>query len=228
MGGDRGVERRREDPLVLGEQVVGELVEVADPADHRGRRRRPGRQSAASSRQQRGVLGVALDEAVARVVVVRLGQPAVLREVVETDDLVAGLEQLRDEIAVDEPGGAGDEDPHQSRMPSPRAPHTSTTSLPPTCRLAVGRVRRAEDEDVALARGRSRGSSRRSSWTYGSVQRTRAPAQDEELAQLVAERRPGVVRLGLERHAEDADRLALQRRRSGARAPTRCRRAGPR
>ena len=35
MGGDRRVERRREDPLVLGQQVVGELVEVADPADHR-------------------------------------------------------------------------------------------------------------------------------------------------------------------------------------------------
>ena len=32
------IERRREDPLVLGQQVVGELVEVADPADHRGRR----------------------------------------------------------------------------------------------------------------------------------------------------------------------------------------------
>ena len=36
MGRDGGVERRGEDPLVLGQQVVGELVEVADPADHRG------------------------------------------------------------------------------------------------------------------------------------------------------------------------------------------------
>ena len=36
--GDRRVERRGEDPLVLGQQVVGELVEVADPADHRRRR----------------------------------------------------------------------------------------------------------------------------------------------------------------------------------------------
>ena len=33
----------------------------------------------------------------------------------------------------------------------------------------------------------------------------------EQLAQLVAERGPGVVRLGLEGHPEDADRLALQR-----------------
>ena len=35
VGGDRRVEGRGEDPLVLGQQVVGELVEVADPADHR-------------------------------------------------------------------------------------------------------------------------------------------------------------------------------------------------
>ena len=118
MGGDRRVERRREDPLVLGEQVVGELVEVADPADHRG-----GRDDLVAVRRelahQLRVLGVALDEPVARMVVVRLGQPAVLAEVVEPDDVVAGLEELRDEIAVDEPGGAGDED--RSRGP-PVAP----------------------------------------------------------------------------------------------------------
>ena len=47
-------------------------------------------------------------------VVVRLRQPAVLAEVVEPDHLVPGLEELRDEIAVDEPGGAGDEDLHES------------------------------------------------------------------------------------------------------------------
>ncbi len=38
----------------------------------------------------------------------------------------------------------------------------------------------------------------------------RAPGPGEQLAQLVGERRPRVVRLGLERHAEDADGLALQ------------------
>ena len=36
MRGDGRIERRGEDALVLGDQVVGELVEVADPADHRG------------------------------------------------------------------------------------------------------------------------------------------------------------------------------------------------
>ena len=100
-----------EDPLVLGEQVVGELVEVADAADHR----RGSDDLVAVGGElahERGVLGVALDEAVARMVVVGLRQAAVLAEVVEADDLVAGLEQLRDEVAVDEPGGAGDEDPH--------------------------------------------------------------------------------------------------------------------
>ena len=113
MGGDRRVERRGEDPLVLGEQVVGELVEVADPADHRGR----GDDLVAVGgelRHQRGVLRVALDEAIARVVVVRLRQAAVLAEVVEADDLVARLEQVRDEVAVDEAGGAGDKDLHGS------------------------------------------------------------------------------------------------------------------
>jgi hypothetical protein len=111
MGVDRGVERRREDALVLRHEVVGELVEIADPADHRRR----GDDLVAIRRQfteELGVLGVALDEPVARVVVVGLRQPAVLREVVDADDLVAGLEQLRDEVAADEPGRAGDEDPH--------------------------------------------------------------------------------------------------------------------
>ena len=81
------------------------------PADHRG-----GRDDLVAVRgelvHERGVLGVALDEPVARVIVVGLGQAAVLAEVVEPDDFVAGLEQLGDEVAVDEPGGAGDEDPH--------------------------------------------------------------------------------------------------------------------
>ena len=57
------------DPLVLGQQVVGELVEVADPADHRRR----GDDLVAVRGElgdQRRVLGVALDEAVARVLVV--------------------------------------------------------------------------------------------------------------------------------------------------------------
>ena len=112
MRRDRRVERRGQDPLVLGQQVVGELVEVADPADHRRGRHdlvAVGGQLA----HERNVLGIALHEAIARMVVVRLGQRAVLAEIVEADDLVAGLEQLRDEIAIDEPGGAGDEDPHQ-------------------------------------------------------------------------------------------------------------------
>ena len=77
MGGDRRVERRGEDPLVLGEQVVGELVEVADPADHR----RGGDDLVAIGGElahQRDVLCVALDEAIARMVVVGLREPAVL------------------------------------------------------------------------------------------------------------------------------------------------------
>ena len=128
VGRDRGIERRGEDPLVLCEQVVGELVEVADPADHRGRGDDlidVGRQL----RHQPDVLRVALDEPVARVVVVRLRDPAVLAEVVQTDDLVTRLQQVRDEIAADEAGRPGDEN-LQSRIPSPSAPQISTTSRP--------------------------------------------------------------------------------------------------
>ena len=75
MGRDRGIERRGEDPLVLGQQVVRELVEVADAADHRG-----GRDDLVAVRRElaheRRVLRVALDEAVARVLVVRLREAA--------------------------------------------------------------------------------------------------------------------------------------------------------
>ena len=130
-------------------------MEVADPADHRG----GGDDLVAVGGElgdEAGVLGVALDEPVAGVAVVRLDQPAVLAEVVEPDDLVAGLEQLRDEVAVDEPGGAGDEDAHYSLIPSPRAPHTSTTSLPPTSRPRYALCGAAEDQDVALLDRRSR------------------------------------------------------------------------
>jgi hypothetical protein len=58
---DRGVEGRGEDPLVLREQVVRELVEVADPADHRG----GGHHLVAAPHQvaqQVDVLRVALDQ----------------------------------------------------------------------------------------------------------------------------------------------------------------------
>ena len=173
-----------EDPLVLGQQVVGELVEVADPADHRGRGhdlvavggelgaraprpwRRPRRSGSAGGRRT-------------------TCQAAVLAEVVEPDDLVAGLEQLGDEVAVDEPGRAGDEDPHsRAGCPSPRAPHTSTTSLPPTLEAAVRLVRRAEDQDVALledAFERSRAGRPRRTDRCAS---TRAPAHDSSLRSL--------------------------------------------
>ena len=73
--GDRGLEGRREDPLVLGQQVEREFVEVADPADHRR-----GRDDLVAVGREVGeqgdVLGVALHEAVARVLVVRLRRAA--------------------------------------------------------------------------------------------------------------------------------------------------------
>ena len=61
MRGDGAVESGGEDSLVLGEQVVREGVEVADPADHRG----PGHYLVNVCRELREksyVLGVTLDE----------------------------------------------------------------------------------------------------------------------------------------------------------------------
>jgi len=111
MSGDGGVERGRQDPLVLGEQVVGELVEVADAADHR-RRRDDLIALGGEFAHEPDVLGITLHEPVARVAVVRLRQRPVLAEVVEPDHVVTRFEQFGNEIAVDEPGRAGDEDPH--------------------------------------------------------------------------------------------------------------------
>ena len=126
-------------------------------------------------------------------VVVRLREPAVLAEVVEADDLVAGLEQLRDEVAGDEPGGAGDED--AALEPDPLA-----EGAPDVDDVL------AADRQVAVRAGAARrGSGCRSrSSTQSSVHepvvldvrvgaRTARPGPREELAQLVAERRAGVV-----------------------------------
>ena len=127
MGGDRRVEGRRKDSLVLGKQVVGERVEVADPADHRGRSDNlvaVGRQLA----HQPLVLRVALDEPVSEVVVEASRSRAVLAEVVDPYHLVTCLEQLRDQIAADEPRGPRHEDAHQRRMPLPVTFQISTTS----------------------------------------------------------------------------------------------------
>ena len=107
-------------------------MEVADPTDHRGRRHDLVAIGGEVSQEGR-VLRVALDEAVVRVIVERLGNAAVLGEVVEADDVMARLEKLRNEVPVDETGGTGDQDPHYRRIPWPIAPQTSTTSLPPIC-----------------------------------------------------------------------------------------------
>ena len=63
----------RDDALVVGEQVVGVLVEVADAADHRAAPATKWSQSATSSFMRAGSLAVALDGTEARVPVVALG-----------------------------------------------------------------------------------------------------------------------------------------------------------
>jgi hypothetical protein len=74
------------------------------------------------------VFGVALDKAIAGMAVEAAADRSVLAEVVDADDLMTGLQQLGNEIAADEAGGAGDED-LQSLM-GPVMPQMSTTSRP--------------------------------------------------------------------------------------------------
>ena len=107
----------------------------------------------------------------------------VLAEVVEPDDVVTGVEQLGHEVAVDEPGGPGDEDAHHELDAPALAPQTSTTSLPPTLEAAVHLVWRPEDEDVALAED----AFERHEPVVLDVRvgaRTRAPAHDRSLRSL--------------------------------------------
>ncbi len=106
--GEGRVEDGRRQTLVLGQQVVSELVKIADAADARG----PGDDLVHvghQRRQQADVLGVALDEAIGGMFERCLLERAVLGEIVEADHFVAGLQQLFHQIAADEAGRAGDQ-----------------------------------------------------------------------------------------------------------------------
>jgi hypothetical protein len=100
-------------------------VEVGDPADHR-RARDHVVAVHGQLGEQLGVLGVTLDEPVAGVVVVTAPDGSVFAEVVDADDFVPGLQQLRDQVATDEPGRPGDED--LQSLIGPVMPQMSTTS----------------------------------------------------------------------------------------------------
>ncbi len=97
----KSVESRGADAFVLGDQVVGERVEVGDAADLSGQCHYV---IAASDQapQQVSVLGVALREVIVWMVVVALFHRAVLLEIVDADDDVARVEQLLHQIAADE------------------------------------------------------------------------------------------------------------------------------
>ncbi len=116
MRGQRRIERRSDDPLVLSDQVVCVRVEIGDPSDHRC----AGDEvvtTVQQLRQQRNVLGIALDLSEVGVVVVRPADPSVLREVVEPDEIVAPLQQFLGHIATDEAGRSGKKSPSHERRP---------------------------------------------------------------------------------------------------------------
>src|SRR6202044_3466246 len=83
-------------------------VEVGDPADHRG----AGDEVVTVGQQpghQVDVARIALDELVVRVVVVGLGDLAVLGEVVDTHHGVAARQEFLDQVAADESSGPADQ-----------------------------------------------------------------------------------------------------------------------
>ena len=107
-----GVEARRNDPLVLGEQIVRVFVKVGDPADPG----RAGNEVFAPQGQigeQVGVLGISLYETVSGVTLIALLDQAVLGIVVHADDLVPEVKQFLHEIACDETGRSGDKNGHR-------------------------------------------------------------------------------------------------------------------
>jgi hypothetical protein len=113
---DGGIARRRHDALVVGDQVVGVGVEVGDAADEGG----AGDEVVAVGEQfghEVGVAAVALDQPVARVGVVGLGDLAVLGVVVDADHRVAAGEQLLHHVPADETGRTADQNVHDNLGP---------------------------------------------------------------------------------------------------------------
>jgi hypothetical protein len=105
---DGGIARRRDDPLVRRQEVVGEGVEVRDAPDQC----RAGDEVVAVGKQrgeQFDIARVALDESVIGILVVVSNDPAVLGQVVDPDDFVATSQQLSNDIAANEAGRAGDQ-----------------------------------------------------------------------------------------------------------------------
>ena len=86
-------------------------MEVADPADH-GSARHDLVDVRSKLSQERAILGVAFHEPIGGMIFVASRERAVLAEIVEADDLMPGLEELRDQIPGDETSCTRNEGPH--------------------------------------------------------------------------------------------------------------------
>src|SRR6267142_5556957 len=106
MSMDRGIEGCRSDAFVLGQKVVSKLMEVTDTADH-GRSRHEVFAIAQHLLEQVGVLRVCFNERVTRMGVVGLRHPAVFAEIIESNDFMAALQQLVNQVPADKTGSSG-------------------------------------------------------------------------------------------------------------------------
>src|SRR5207237_9983558 len=106
---------------------------------------------------------------------------AVLTEVVDTDILVAGVTQLRDEIPADASGRAGDY--NSQSLLGPVTHQMSTTSRPSSSSSRYARCG-APTTSTSDSRSTLSSGSKVGSGTYGSVQRTFAPLNWASLRSL--------------------------------------------
>ena len=86
-------------------------MEVADAADHG----RAGDHLIALhglGRQQFSILAVAVHKLVFRMVIVRLGDRAVLGEIIDANDVMTARQKFIDKITTQKAGRAGDKNPH--------------------------------------------------------------------------------------------------------------------
>jgi hypothetical protein len=109
MRRNRRVTRRRHDPLIGRQQVIGVGVEIRNPTDHR-RTRDEMITIRGQLGNQPGIPRITLDKPVRRIVVIAVRHRPVLGKVVQPDHLVATAKQLLHHIATDEPGRTGNQD----------------------------------------------------------------------------------------------------------------------
>src|SRR6266705_1991222 len=113
---DGSVKCSRGNSLVLGEQVIRKLVKIADAADH-GSSSHKMIAILQQGFQQFAVFGVAFDKQVIGMRIIRLFHPAILTEIIQTNNVVPGGESCFNKIPTYEAGCTRNQDPQRGYPP---------------------------------------------------------------------------------------------------------------